>query len=296
MPRLSPPHPNRLTPEQKRVHDAIVSGPRGVVEGPCGVWLHSPEFADLAQNLGRYCRFDSSVPKRLLEIAILVTAALWRAKFEWWAHSRMARDAGVREAVIEAIRRGDERVHESFKSDNLSDLQIDISALYLLAAPGTPEPVREAVVERAREGERITHADAKAVVQIARWVTKDAQAEGRLPTVSDIRRAVREATGTADIPTPAKARKQAAESGLMVLDNTGHYRVPPDAIDEAKARDRPHWHEVVEAVEALSACPLTAERLRELTPAYYDRSELLEQLARASGLLAAFREELSRDV
>jgi hypothetical protein len=105
-----------------------------------------------------------------------------------------------------------------------------------------------------------------------------------------------EATGTADIPTPAKVRKQAAESGLMVLDNTGHYQLPPDAIDEAKARDRPHWHEVVEAVEALSARPLTAERLRELTLAYYDRSELLEQLATASGLLAAFREELSRDV
>lgn len=106
MPRLAPPDPSHLSPEQQRVHDAIVSGPRGVVEGPVGIWLHSPEFADLAQNLGRYCRFDSLLPKRLLEIAILVTAAHWRAKFEWWAHSRMAREAGVPDAVIEAIYQG----------------------------------------------------------------------------------------------------------------------------------------------------------------------------------------------
>lgn len=108
MPRLAPPDPSNLSPEQQRVQDAIVSGPRGVVEGPVGIWLHSPEFADLAQNLGRYCRFDSPVPRRLLEIAILVTAATWRAKFEWWAHSRMARDAGVADAVIDAIYEGRE--------------------------------------------------------------------------------------------------------------------------------------------------------------------------------------------
>lgn len=108
MPRLSAPDPNRLTPEQQRVHDAIVSGPRGAVAGPCGVWLHSPEFADLAQNLGRYCRFESALPKRLLELAILVTAAFWRARFEWWAHRPMALDAGVPADVIDAVHEGRE--------------------------------------------------------------------------------------------------------------------------------------------------------------------------------------------
>ncbi len=57
------------------------------------------------------------------------------------------------------------QVAQAFKSDNLSDLQIDASALYLLAAPSTPEPVRQAVIERAQQGERISHAVAKEAVR-----------------------------------------------------------------------------------------------------------------------------------
>jgi Protein of unknown function (DUF3102) len=57
-------------------------------------------------------------------------------------------------------------VHESFgKSDNLADLgTVDVSALYLLAAPSTPEPVREAALEKAAAGERVTHGAVKALL------------------------------------------------------------------------------------------------------------------------------------
>jgi hypothetical protein len=50
-------------------------------------------------------------------------------------------------------------VYENFgKSDNVSDLgAVDVSALYLLAAPSTPEPVREAALSKAAAGERVTH-------------------------------------------------------------------------------------------------------------------------------------------
>jgi hypothetical protein len=81
------------------------------------------------------------------------------------------------------------RVWDAFKSATVADLEpVDLKALYVLAAPSTPEPVREAVIERAREGERITHTDAKAVVQIARRATKDARPKGacrRLPKSPD---------------------------------------------------------------------------------------------------------------
>jgi 4-carboxymuconolactone decarboxylase len=94
----------RLTPEQRKVHDAIVAGPRGKVEGPLRVWLTSPALAARAQELGAFCRYHTSLPPRLSELAILVTAAHWRAGFEWYAHEKFAREAGISAAVIEAIK------------------------------------------------------------------------------------------------------------------------------------------------------------------------------------------------
>ena len=97
-----------LTPEQQRVHDAIVGGPRGTIQGPFPVWLANPGFADAAQKVGEYCRFNTTLPRDLTELAICVTAVHYRAEFEWWAHSRMAHEAGLPEAVTDAIRRGAE--------------------------------------------------------------------------------------------------------------------------------------------------------------------------------------------
>ena len=108
MPRLQNiPLPD-MSPEQRRVHDAILSGPRGVVEGPLKVWLHSPQLADRAQALGAFCRYGTSLPARLSELAILMTGAFWRAGFEWHVHEKEARKAGLSEAVIEAIHAGEE--------------------------------------------------------------------------------------------------------------------------------------------------------------------------------------------
>lgn len=95
-----------MTPEQKRVHDTILSGPRGSVRGPFLAWIRNPRFADAAQQVGEYCRFHTTLPRDLAELAICVSAAHYKAEFEWWAHSRLAHEAGVPEAVTEAIRRG----------------------------------------------------------------------------------------------------------------------------------------------------------------------------------------------
>jgi 4-carboxymuconolactone decarboxylase len=96
-----------MTAEQQRVHDEIAAGPRGKVEGPLKVWLHAPKLATHAQKLGAHARFHSSLPPPLSELAILVTAATWQADFEWYAHARLAREAGIADAVIEAIRKGE---------------------------------------------------------------------------------------------------------------------------------------------------------------------------------------------
>lgn len=110
MPRLAPLDLDDLTSEQKRVADAIRSGPRGGLRGPFEAWLRSPGLADPAQKLGAHCRFGSSLPSDLTELAILMTGKRWEAQFEFWAHARIARQAGLPEAAIEAIRTGAEPI------------------------------------------------------------------------------------------------------------------------------------------------------------------------------------------
>lgn len=105
MSRLSPPTPPNLTKAQQEVHDAISSGPRGAVVGPLGVWLWRPELAQRAQTLGQYCRYDSCLPKRLSELAILITGRYWGAEFEWQHHKPIALDAGLDKDIVEAIRK-----------------------------------------------------------------------------------------------------------------------------------------------------------------------------------------------
>ncbi len=108
MSRLPDLRHDQMTAEQRRVHGEIAAGPRGHVVGPLKVWLHAPGLADRAQKLGAYARFESSLPPELSELAILVTGSAWKAEFEWYAHARLARTAGIPERVIEAIRTGAE--------------------------------------------------------------------------------------------------------------------------------------------------------------------------------------------
>ncbi|WP_407850231.1 carboxymuconolactone decarboxylase family protein [Bordetella petrii] len=106
MARMDPPEVHDMSAHQRRVHDAIASGPRGRVRGPLAIWLHRPGLAEHAQALGQYCRYDSSLPPRLSELAILVMAAWWRAPFEWWAHHPIALREGLDAEAAEQIRLG----------------------------------------------------------------------------------------------------------------------------------------------------------------------------------------------
>jgi 4-carboxymuconolactone decarboxylase len=102
--RIADLDPTALTAEQQRIYAQIAGGPRGGVRGPLAVWLHRPGLADTAQALGRYCRYQTSLPPRLSELAILILGRAWSAEYEWSAHQPIALKAGVPAAVIDAIR------------------------------------------------------------------------------------------------------------------------------------------------------------------------------------------------
>ncbi len=103
MTRIAELKPEEMTDEQRRIVGEITAGPRGGIRGPFPAWLRSPELVDRAQKLGEFVRFNTSIPPRLSELAILITARHWTAQYEWYAHAAIAREAGIEDAVIEAI-------------------------------------------------------------------------------------------------------------------------------------------------------------------------------------------------
>jgi len=105
--RFEPLQPGNMTAEQKRVADAIQSGPRGQgLRGPFNALLRSPDLADRLQKVGEYIRFRSSLPAKLNELAILIVARKWTAQFEWYAHRGFAMKAGLDPAIAAAIAEG----------------------------------------------------------------------------------------------------------------------------------------------------------------------------------------------
>jgi 4-carboxymuconolactone decarboxylase len=51
-------------------------------------------------------RFHSTLPPKLNELAIIMTARYWTAQYEWSAHRKLAADAGLNESIIRAIAAG----------------------------------------------------------------------------------------------------------------------------------------------------------------------------------------------
>lgn len=104
--RISFPAPDTMSSAQREVYDQIVSGPRGTIVGPLRAALHNPVLADRWQRFGQVLRFETKIPTRLNEIAILVTARRWNSVLEWAIHARDAARAGLSADVCEAIRTG----------------------------------------------------------------------------------------------------------------------------------------------------------------------------------------------
>lgn len=107
MPRIPLPTPDEMTPAQRTVHDAVVAGPRGTIVGPLRAIIHNPALAARWSALGEILRYGTSLPRRLNELAIIVTGRRWTSQVEWWVHARAAAEAGLPEAAIAAIRVGE---------------------------------------------------------------------------------------------------------------------------------------------------------------------------------------------
>lgn len=137
--------PDEMTQAQKDLVRSIASGPRASVQGsaansgggtvgsPFNVFLRSPELGEHLQRTGSYIRFKSTLGMKLNELAILIVARHWSSQYEWFAHHRLALQAGLDPAVAEDIAQGrrptgmkaDEEVIYNFVSELLNDKRVN---------------------------------------------------------------------------------------------------------------------------------------------------------------------------
>src|SRR4029079_15617026 len=94
---LSGPRAGNTSPEAV---DRVLRG------GPFNAWLRSPELGDRLQKVGEYIRYQTSLPLRLNEFAILITAREWTSQYEWYAHHPLAMKAGLDPKIAEELALG----------------------------------------------------------------------------------------------------------------------------------------------------------------------------------------------
>jgi 4-carboxymuconolactone decarboxylase len=106
--RLPKQNPASYDIEQRAAAEALIASPRGEVRGPFIPMMRSPLLMDRAQKLGEFLRYQCSIPERLREWAIIVTARVWRQDYEWFVHAPLARTSGVARAAIAALAAGED--------------------------------------------------------------------------------------------------------------------------------------------------------------------------------------------
>lgn len=116
--------PERMDAAQREVCAQLVAGKRGRVPPPFQALLPSPTLCGRAQSLGEFLRYETSLPPRLSELAILVTARFWTAQYEWYAHAAMAESGGLDPKIIAAI---------AERRDPLPLMKADERAVYAFA-------------------------------------------------------------------------------------------------------------------------------------------------------------------
>src|SRR6516225_11669536 len=96
-----------LAPDQRAFADRELAKGRKPETGPFNIYLRSPEMAELSQPLSDYLRFKAPTPRKLKEIAIMLTARYWGGQYVWYSHRQQALDAGLSPTFITAMAAGE---------------------------------------------------------------------------------------------------------------------------------------------------------------------------------------------
>lgn len=104
--RFKPLTADALTPQQQTLVSDLLAGSRTSLDGPFNAYLRSPDMGNIAQKLGEYVRFRTSLPRKLNEMTIILTARYWSSQYEWFAHAPLAVAAGLSQSVVDDVKEG----------------------------------------------------------------------------------------------------------------------------------------------------------------------------------------------
>lgn len=125
--RLPTISPNQYTQEQKNAAAEFEATRKVVVFGPFEPLMHSPQFMNLASNMGNYLRYNSAIGTTLSELAILVVAREWSQDLEWHIHKPIALKAGLRPELVDAIADGRRPTGMSDDESMIYDFLIELN-------------------------------------------------------------------------------------------------------------------------------------------------------------------------
>jgi 4-carboxymuconolactone decarboxylase len=125
-PRFTQMGMDQLNDVQKRVAERVLKVSSAGLGGPYAMLLRSPVLLERYLGMTDYLRFETSVPKHLNEMAILIQARLWDAQYEWWAHYPIALKAGLSESIANDIRDGKRPANMKPDEDVVYDVCIEL--------------------------------------------------------------------------------------------------------------------------------------------------------------------------
>jgi 4-carboxymuconolactone decarboxylase len=96
----------QLPPDAQLLGREIIAISSVGLGGPYNVMLRSPVFADRMKRLLDYLRFNTSLPTRLNEFAIIIQGKVWRSQVEWYAHYPLALKAGLPQQIADDLKAG----------------------------------------------------------------------------------------------------------------------------------------------------------------------------------------------
>ena len=133
---------DQLNEQQKPFADEILKVSSIGISGPYNMMLRSPVMGQRLFAMLDYLRFNTSVPRRLNEFAILIQARLWTSQVEWTAHYPLALKAGLPQAVADDLKVG----------KRPGSMQPDEAAVYDLCMElAANHVVSDATFKKARE-------------------------------------------------------------------------------------------------------------------------------------------------
>ncbi len=123
----------QLNPYQRPLGEQILKVSSVGLGGPYNPLLRSPVLGQRMFDLLYYLRWNSSLPLRLNEMAILLTGRAWRSQVEWYAHAPLALKAGLSPEIIADLKAQRRPAHMKEDEAAVYDFVTELSTKHVVS-------------------------------------------------------------------------------------------------------------------------------------------------------------------